>query len=98
MAATFGDDRPIELITGSAAEVQQMADAVRHHPGVGELRWVKAHDSWEGAIESLPGCPVAFDIVAEAEWANADPAVLFEAAASFLAWAREAEPRCRERV
>jgi hypothetical protein len=75
-----------------------VADVVRQHPGVGQLRWVKAHDSWEGTIEFLPGCPISFDIVAEAEWADTEPSVLFEAAASFLAWARENEPRCRERV
>ncbi len=75
-----------------------MADVVRHHPGVGELRWVKAHDAWEGTIEFLPGCPVSFNIVAEAVWADADPAVLFEAAAAFLAWARVSEWQCRERV
>jgi hypothetical protein len=75
-----------------------MASVVRSYPGVGELRWVEGHSAWEGSIELLPGCPVAFDIVAEAEWATADPTELFAAAAAFLAWAREFEPRVRERV
>jgi hypothetical protein len=75
-----------------------MGEAVRSHPGVGELRWVEGHSAWEGTVELLPGCPVAFDIVAEAEWAGAEPAELFEAAAAFLAWARGFESRCRVRV
>lgn len=75
-----------------------MANEIRHHPGIGDLRWVESHNSWEGAVELLPGCPVAFGIVAEAEWADADSAVLFEAGAAFLAWARGFEPLCRERV
>jgi hypothetical protein len=75
-----------------------MADAVRHHRAIGDLRWVEGHDSWETTVELLPGCSVEFAIVAEAEWADADPAELFEVGAKFLAWAREFETRCRERV
>lgn len=75
-----------------------MVDTVRRHPAIGELRWVEGYDSWEATIELLPGCSVEFAIVAEAEWADADPAELFGTGAKFLAWAREFEPRCRERV
>jgi hypothetical protein len=79
-------------------EASGMAEVTRHHPGIGDLRWVENHDAWEGTVELMPGVSVAFDIVAEAEWATADPAELFEAGAAFLTWAREFEPQCRERV
>src|SRR5581483_3977578 len=75
-----------------------MGEAVRHHPALGELRWEAARDSWEADLDFAPGHPVHFAIVAEGEWEETDPAELFEIGAAFLAWAREFEPRCRERV
>ena len=75
-----------------------MVDTVRNHPRIGELRWVEGRHEWEATVEPLPGCSVKFTIVAEAERTETDPAELFEAGAKFLAWAREFEPQCRERV
>ena len=75
-----------------------MAGAVRRHPAFGDLRWNAGLDSWEATVDLLPGCPIRFAIVAEADWAAADPADLFETGAAFLSWARGVEPRVRERV
>lgn len=75
-----------------------MPKKVRHHPGLGELRWDAEVNSWETTLDLHPGCPVRFAIVAEAEWADTDPAKLFEVGVTFLAWARGFEPKCRERI
>ena len=32
-----------------------MAKKARHHPRIGDLRWVAGHDSWETTVELLPG-------------------------------------------
>jgi hypothetical protein len=75
-----------------------MDEAVRHHPALGELRWDAARHSWETDLDLFPGCPIHFAIVAEDEWEDVEPAELFEIGTAFLAWAREFEPQCRERV
>jgi hypothetical protein len=62
-----------------------MAKRSRQHPVLGRLRWDERLDSWEARLDLLPGCPIRFAIVAEAEWAGADPAQLFEIGAEFLA-------------
>ena len=75
-----------------------MTDGVRQHPTLGELRWNPTLDSWEATVELFPGCHIRFAIVAEAEWADIDPAELFEIGATFLQWAREFEPHCRDQI
>jgi hypothetical protein len=70
----------------------------REHPVLGRLKWDGSYDSWETEVNLTPGCLVSFRIVAEAEWAEADPDELFAIGADFLAWARGAEAACRERI
>jgi len=75
-----------------------MEEAVRNHFVLGEIRWNTGLDSWEATVDLFPGCPVRFAIIAEAEWADADPAELFEIGAAFLDWARGFEAKVRARV
>jgi hypothetical protein len=70
----------------------------REHTVLGAIRWNAALDSWESQVDLTPGRCVRFAIVAEAEWANADPDGLFALGAEYLGWARQAEPACRERI
>jgi hypothetical protein len=75
-----------------------MGKRPRKHPVLGRVQWDDRVNFWEANVELLPGCPVSFSIVTEAEWAEADPAELFEVGAEYLAWARKAEPQVRARV
>ena len=75
-----------------------MRKRTRTHPVLGRLHWDERVPSWEAEAELAPGRPGCFAIVAEAEWADTNPAELFEIGAEYLAWAKEAEPRIRERV
>jgi hypothetical protein len=75
-----------------------MGKRVRKHPVLGRVQWDDRLDSWDGKVELLPGCPLIFSIVAEAEWADADPDKLFDVGAEYLAWVREAEPQVRGQV
>jgi hypothetical protein len=78
-----------------------MAKETRHHPVLGRFRWDERIGSWETTLDLLPGCPIRFAIavgVGGADWADAEPGELFDTGAAFLAWAREFEPRCREKI
>jgi hypothetical protein len=75
-----------------------MAKRTRKHPDLGDLRWDERLPGWEAEVELRPGCPVRLTLITEGRWAVAEPAEVFEAAAAFLARAREFEPRCRVRV
>src|SRR5262245_1356845 len=80
----------------SPAMRERMGKRVCQHPVLGRLEWNK--DSWEATVELAPGCPIRFAIVAEAEWADVDPAELFEIGANYIAWARKSEAKCRKRI
>ncbi len=75
-----------------------MAKRTRNHPVLGQIQWDDRVNSWGTEVELVPGYPLSFSIVAEAEWAGAEPAELFTVGAEYLAWAREAEPEVRARV
>ena len=47
-----------------------MAKRSRQHPVLGRLRWDEEALSWEARLDLLPGCPIRFAVVAEAEWAS----------------------------
>jgi hypothetical protein len=76
-----------------------MDEPVRHHPILGELRWDEQLRWWDAHVELAPGIPVAFCLSDDGgDQANADPDKLFAAGGEYLAWARAAEPRCRQRI
>lgn len=75
-----------------------MSKRAQKHPVLGRIWWDDRLDSWESEVELLPGCPIRFAIVAEADWQDKDPKELFGAGAEYLDWAREAERRVRERI
>ncbi|MBN8927929.1 DUF2262 domain-containing protein [bacterium] len=75
-----------------------MAKQARKHPILGRVTWDAQLNSWDAEVELPPGNPVHLSIVAEAEWADADPAELLAAGAEYLRWARQAEPQIRQRV
>lgn len=75
-----------------------MEQTEREHPVLGHVQWNAGLDSWESEVDLAPGCRIRFTIVAEAEWATADPEELFAIGAEYLDWARRAEPACRGRI
>jgi len=75
-----------------------MEPAEYEHPVLGRVYWRASLGWWEAKLDLAPGCPVAFAISPAGEWAELEPAELFERGAEFLGWAGEFEPRCRERI
>jgi hypothetical protein len=75
-----------------------MAKRPRKHPVLGRLQWDDRVKSWEADVELAPGNPIRFAIVVEGDWADMEPAKLFDIGASFLEWARKAESKIRKRV
>jgi hypothetical protein len=75
-----------------------MGQRVRKHPVLGRLEWDEPVKSWVATVDLMPHCSIRFAIAVEADWASVDPSRLFDIGAEFLAWARTAEPRVRERV
>src|ERR1700677_1228723 len=72
---------------------------VRKHPLLGELCWHDELKEWETTVPLTPGLDVSLVLSAEKEYqVYAAPEELFAAGAEYLAWARTAEPACREQI
>jgi hypothetical protein len=76
-----------------------MDDVVRQHRPLGDLRWDDRLKCWEADVEIATGVRVALCLSAEKEYqVFAAPEELFAAGAEYLAWARQAEPHCRQQI
>ena len=86
------------MVIEKLAKARMMGRRTRNHSLLGRVNWIAQLQCWESKIDLLLGCPVRFLMIVEADWADADPRVIFEAAANYFVWSRRAEPKCRKRI
>jgi hypothetical protein len=76
-----------------------MALIQRDHPVLGTLRWDDQYEWWEVEVDFADSQRVALWLCAEKEYkVFAEPEELFTAGAKYLAWAKVAEPLCRNHI
>jgi hypothetical protein len=69
------------------------------HPILGKLSWNTDLSTWETKTELRPTCPINLRISTQTDMAATDNLdSLLESGVGMLAWARETEHDCRERI